>query len=41
MTLTIIETGLVPEPIRADFADYPDMFRQLISPEAPDLERPE
>lgn len=37
MTLTIIETGLVPEPIRADFADYPDMFRQLISAEAPDL----
>ena len=31
MKLTIIETGLVPEPIRADFADYPEMFRNLIS----------
>ena len=38
MKLTIIETGLVPEPIRADFADYPEMFRNLISAADPDIE---
>ena len=38
MKLTIIETGLVPEAIRADFDDYPTMFRQLISPADPDME---
>ena len=31
MKLTIIETGLVPEPIRGDFEDYPAMFRQMMS----------
>jgi len=31
MKLTIIETGLVPEPIRGDFVDYPAMFRHLMS----------
>lgn len=30
MKLTIIETGLVPEPIRASFGDYPGMFRALV-----------
>lgn len=30
MKLTIIETGLVPEPIRASFVDYPGMFRALV-----------
>lgn len=30
MKLTIIETGLVPEPIRASFVDYPCMFRALV-----------
>lgn len=38
MKLTILETGLVPEPIRADFDDYPAMFRQLLSVSAPDLQ---
>ena len=31
MKLTIIETGLVPEPIRGDFEDYPAMFRHMMS----------
>jgi len=31
MKLTIIETGLVPEPIRGDFEDYPAMFRQMMA----------
>tara|TARA_R110002051_G_scaffold6260_4_gene30573 strand:- start:5906 stop:6625 length:720 start_codon:yes stop_codon:yes gene_type:complete len=31
MKLTIIETGLVPEPIRGDFEDYPAMFRHLMA----------
>jgi GMP synthase-like glutamine amidotransferase len=31
MKLTIIETGLVPEPIRGDFEDYPAMFRQMMT----------
>ena len=30
MKLTIVETGLVPEPIRASFVDYPGMFRALV-----------
>jgi GMP synthase-like glutamine amidotransferase len=30
MKLTIVETGLVPEPIRAAFVDYPGMFRALV-----------
>jgi len=38
MKLTIIETGLIPEPIRQDFADYPEMFRRLISAADPDME---
>ncbi|MEL6208758.1 MAG: type 1 glutamine amidotransferase [Pseudomonadota bacterium] len=37
MKLTIVETGLVPEPIRADWPDYPDMFEALIAPAAPDF----
>ena len=37
MKLTIIETGLVPEPIRADWPDYPAMFRSLLSAADPDL----
>lgn len=31
MKLTIIETGLVPEPIRGEFEDYPAMFRHMMS----------
>lgn len=31
MKLTILETGLVPEPIRGDFEDYPAMFRHMMS----------
>ena len=31
MKLTIIETGLVPEPIRGDFGDYPAMFRHMMA----------
>jgi hypothetical protein len=31
MKLTIIETGLVPEPIRGDFEDYPAMFRHMMT----------
>ena len=31
MKITLIETGLAPEPIRADFPSYPDMFETLIS----------
>ncbi|MCA8902117.1 MAG: glutamine amidotransferase [Hyphomonas sp.] len=31
MKLTIVETGLVPEPIRDQFPDYPAMFRQMMS----------
>ena len=30
MKLTIIETGLVPEPIRGEFEDYPAMFRRMM-----------
>ncbi len=31
MRLTIIETGLPPEPLRADWPTYPVMFEELIS----------
>ncbi len=31
MRLTIIETGLVPEPIRHQFPDYPEMFRRMFA----------
>ena len=31
MKLTIIETGLVPEPIREKFEDYPTMFRHMMA----------
>ena len=37
MKLTIIETGLVPEPIRAEFDDYPAMFRALMRAADPAL----
>ncbi|KDA03432.1 type 1 glutamine amidotransferase [Hyphomonas oceanitis] len=37
MKLTIIETGLVPEPIRASFVDYPGMFRALIRASDPSI----
>ena len=38
MKLTIIETGMVPEPIRASFVDYPCMFRALVRAADPDME---
>jgi GMP synthase-like glutamine amidotransferase len=38
MKLTIIETGLVPEPIRASFVDYPCMLRELVRASDPDME---
>ena len=38
MKLTIIETGLVPAPIRASFVDYPCMVRALIRASDPDME---
>ena len=31
MKISIIETGLAPEPIRDDYATYPEMFERLIS----------
>jgi len=31
MKLTIIETGLMPAPIRDQFEDYPSMFRRMIA----------
>lgn len=34
MKLTIIETGRVPDAIRNDFPNYPQMFEALISPHA-------
>lgn len=34
-TLTIIETGLAPEAIRADWPDYPYMFAKLLAPHLP------
>ena len=37
MKLTIIETGLVPAAIRADWPDYPAMFAALLAPAAPDM----
>ncbi len=38
MKLTIIETGLPPESIRADWPRYPAMFQALIAPHLPELE---
>ncbi|KJS37855.1 MAG: hypothetical protein VR74_07300 [Hyphomonas sp. BRH_c22] len=38
MKLTIIETGLVPAPIRASFVDYPCMVRALVRASDPDME---
>lgn len=37
MKLTIIETGLAPEPIRNRFPDYPAMFTRLIGGADPSL----
>lgn len=37
MKLTIVETGLAPEPIRDRFPDYPAMFARLISGADPSL----
>ena len=31
MKITIIETGLAPEPIRDAHATYPEMFERLIT----------
>lgn len=30
MQISIVETGLPPEPLRADWPDYPDMFKDLL-----------
>lgn len=38
MILTILETGLPPEKIRADWPRYPAMFHALIAPYMPGLE---
>ena len=38
MKLTIVETGLVPEPIRASFVDYPGMFRALVRASDPAMD---
>ncbi len=37
MRLAILETGRPPEAIAADFPDYPEMFRALLAPAAPEL----
>ena len=37
MRIAILETGLVPAPIRASFPNYPEMFRRLLSNTAHDL----
>ncbi len=37
MKVTVIETGLVPEPIRGDWPDYPAMFEAFLEPAAPDF----
>jgi GMP synthase-like glutamine amidotransferase len=37
MNLTIVETGLVPEQIRASFVDYPCMFRALVRASDPSI----
>lgn len=37
MKLTIVETGLVPVEIRADWPDYPAQFRALLGPLAPEM----
>jgi len=34
--LSIIETGLAPEKIRADWPNYPSMFEALLAPHLPD-----
>lgn len=38
MKLTIVETGLVPAPIRASFVDYPGMFRALVRASDPAMD---
>ena len=38
MKLTIVETGLVPEPIRAAFMDYPGMLRALVRASDPAMD---
>ncbi len=38
MKIAIIETGLPPEDIRADFISYPEMFKQLIGLATQDVE---
>ncbi|MGB3625140.1 MAG: glutamine amidotransferase [Henriciella sp.] len=38
MKLTIIETGLPPEPLRQHWPRYPAMFHELIAPHMPGLE---
>ncbi len=38
MKLTIVETGFVPEEIRADWPDYPAQFHALLSPLAPEMQ---
>ena len=37
MKLTIIETGLPPEPLRGDWPRYPDMFQTLLEGADPDF----
>ncbi len=37
MKITILETGRPPEALRADFPDYPAMFRAWLSQAAPDF----
>ncbi|MEQ9314275.1 MAG: type 1 glutamine amidotransferase [Henriciella sp.] len=38
MKLTIIETGLPPEPMRADWPRYPELFQNLLEPHISGLE---
>ncbi|MDJ0920327.1 MAG: type 1 glutamine amidotransferase [Henriciella sp.] len=35
MKLTVLETGLPPESLRADWPDYPEMFEALLGPKLP------
>ncbi len=35
MHIRILETGDVPAPLRAEFGDYPAMFKRMLSPIAP------
>ncbi|MEM6534025.1 MAG: type 1 glutamine amidotransferase, partial [Pseudomonadota bacterium] len=37
-TLTIIETGKMPAPIRGDWPDYPGMFEALLAPHTGDMQ---